>query len=81
VIVAGVVTGGPAEKAAMRRGDEIVAIAGVPVDSTASLYRTLWGLGPAGVEAPLDVERDGKLLHPGVKTTDRTTLLKKPRLQ
>ncbi len=81
VVVAGVVTGGPAEKAAMRRGDEIVGIAGVPVDSTASLYRTLWNLGPAGVEAPLDVERDGKLLHPGVKTTDRTSLLKKPRLQ
>jgi len=81
IVVAGAVDGGPGESAGLRRGDVIDAIADLPVRESAALYRKLWSLGPAGIDAPLSVERDGKLLKIAVKTADRTLLLKKPRLQ
>ena len=81
IVVAGVVTGGPGDRADVRRGDEIVALADTPVENSASLYRKLWAIGPAGVDVALRIERDGETLHLGVKTVDRTQLLRKPRLQ
>ena len=81
VVVAGAVDGGPGETAGLKRGDVIDAIADLPVRDSAALYRKLWSLGPAGIEAPLSVERDGRIQKIGVKTADRTHLLKKPKLQ
>jgi S1-C subfamily serine protease len=74
-----VASGGPAARAEVRAGDVILAVAGKPVTSLAELYQRLWALGPAGVTAPLRLEREGDTFEVQVRTIDRATKLKKPR--
>ncbi|MBI1776017.1 MAG: serine protease [Proteobacteria bacterium] len=80
LVVAGVSDGGPAQRAGLRVGDIVSAVAGEPVTNLASLYRRLWKLGEAGVAVPMVVERDGVPLAMSVKSASRTKFLKSPRL-
>ncbi|MNC90712.1 hypothetical protein D3C83_68420 [compost metagenome] len=50
------------------------------VHGLAEFFRTVWRLGPAGVEVPLMVSRAGDVLHITVKSADRADFLKKPNL-
>jgi S1-C subfamily serine protease len=67
---------GPAQKAGVGSGDVITAIAGERVTDLASLWRKLWSLGPAGVEAPLSLRHGGEAREVTVKTIDRYSYLK-----
>jgi S1-C subfamily serine protease len=79
-IIVGVVDGAPAERADLRQGDVVIAVAGEGVTSLASLFRRIWSLGPAGVAVPMTLLRDGVVLEVTVTSGDRNRYLKAPRL-
>lgn len=81
VVVMSVADNGPAEKAGLQPGDVISDIRDQEVRGLADFYRTLWSSGPAGVELPLRVVRDGREAWLRVKSADRDALLKKPQMQ
>lgn len=59
VMVAGVMHDGPAERAGLRAGDFILAIAAEPVQTYRELYAVMWRSGAAGVPLTLSVLRAG----------------------
>ena len=71
VIVTRVSPDSPADKAAMRPGDVIVALGGETVASQVDFYTRLWSRGVAGVEVHLEVLRKGKLQRITVTSADR----------
>jgi S1-C subfamily serine protease len=73
VIVTRVSPDGPAEAAAIRPGDVIVAVGGQSIKGQADFYTRLWSRGAAGVEIPLEVLRGGKIQSVTVISTDRDT--------
>src|SRR5262245_25556054 len=72
VIVSRVSPDSPAE-AVLRPGDVIVAVGGQTIKGQADFYVRLWSRGPAGVEIPLDVLREGRIQKVTVKSIDRAT--------
>jgi S1-C subfamily serine protease len=81
VVIAGLASDGPARRADLRVGDILVSVAGQDVETLAALYRRIWSLGRAGVEVPITLQRDGQTLTITPRSTDRSMLLKKARLQ
>jgi S1-C subfamily serine protease len=81
IIVASVSDDGPAAAAGLRRGDVIAGVAGSEVESLGDFYRKVWSLGPAGVEIPIEIVRDGRAITMQVHSADRASFLKRPRLQ
>ncbi len=71
VIVTRVSPDGPAEAAALRPGDVIVALGGDTIKGQADFYTRLWSRGPPGVEVPLQVLRAGKIQSVTVTSADR----------
>ncbi len=80
VAILGVASRGPAEKADLRSGDIVLAVAGTQVSDLAGLFRRVWALGDAGVPVPLTLNREGKTFDVTVRSTDRRRLLKGPVL-
>ncbi|MGH6930449.1 MAG: S1C family serine protease, partial [Dongiaceae bacterium] len=80
VVVAGLAGHGPAKAAKLRMGDIVLGIAGDEVHGLADLWRKVWGLGQAGVEVPLTVHRDGRLVEARIVSADRNQFLKAPRM-
>jgi S1-C subfamily serine protease len=80
LVIAGLAAGGPAEQADLRPGDIVLEVAGEPVRELATMFRSIWSLGPAGVEVPLTVRRDGETLNLRLRSADRAEFLKPPRL-
>lgn len=81
VVVLSVAEGGPADAAGMRRGDIIADVRDQAVDGLADFYRKVWASGAAGTDIPMRVVRDNRGKWLRVKTADRDSFLKKPRLQ
>ena len=81
VVVMNVAEGAPADKAGLRRGDVISDVRDSEVEGLADFYRKVWSSGPAGVELPVRVVRDGRDTWLRVKSADRNSFLKKPQLQ
>jgi len=81
VVIVGMATRGPAQRAGLKSGDAVVAVAGSRIDSVASLFRRIWSLGSAGAEIPLTINRDGRTMEVRVISSDRSRLLKGPTLQ
>jgi S1-C subfamily serine protease len=80
VVVIGISGNAPAAHAELKAGDVILAVDGERVTSQAAFYRKLWALGPAGVDVPLTVHHEGVTFDVVLASTDRTRLLKAPRL-
>jgi S1-C subfamily serine protease len=80
LVVAGLAAGGPADRAGLQLGDVVVGVAGEPPRSLAELFRSIWRLGPAGVEVPLTISRAGTRLQMRLASIDRNDFLKKPQL-
>jgi S1-C subfamily serine protease len=81
LVVGGVAHGGPADRAGMRQGDLIVAVAEQRVSTLAELFRSVWSLGPSGTVIPITLARDGATVPIRVQSADRGDFLKKPSLQ
>ena len=79
VVVLDVADGGPARRAELRRGDVVVAVGDSEVDDLSDFYRAVWARGPAGVDVPLVLDREGDVFEVVVASVDRKRLLKKPR--
>ena len=75
-MVSRVTPGGPAEKAGIRKGDEIVGVGGEPPRNLADFYRKIWATGTAGATVPLDVEQGGEKRRIDVKSINRLDHLK-----
>ncbi len=71
LIVSRVTPGSPAEKFGMKRGDVITSIGGQIPNGLADMYRKIWSRGSAGVEVPVDLERDGGKQHLDIKSMNR----------
>lgn len=80
LVVAGLADSGPADRAGVKRGDFVLEVAGARVTGLADLFRRVWQLGPAGVEVPLTLAREGAIVRVLVRSADRNDFLKKPRL-
>jgi S1-C subfamily serine protease len=80
VVVAGVAAKGPAARAELKAGDLILAVGGEKVSSQMQFYRKFWALGPAGVDVPLTLYREGDTFDVSIKSSDRAKFLKGPRL-
>ena len=80
VIVADVAERGPAAAAGLRQGDIVTSVRDSSVESLGDFYRKVWSCGPAGAEIPIEVVRDRRSIWLRVKSADRSSYLKKPRL-
>jgi S1-C subfamily serine protease len=57
-----------------------VKVAGRSVDTLADFFRQVWSLGPAGIDVPITINRDGETFELTIESIDRNSLLKSPRL-
>jgi len=80
IVVAGLAPNGPAQEANIRTGDGILAIGNEAVVDLPSLWRQVWAAGSAGSEVPIKLFRDGKVLTMRVRSADRASFLKTPRI-
>lgn len=80
MVISGVADGGPAAQAGLRKGDVVVELAGERVSGAADLFRRLWHLGPAGVEVPITLARNGEQVRALARSVDRYDLFVKPKL-
>jgi S1-C subfamily serine protease len=80
VVIVGTSKNGPADRADLGQGDIVLAVAGDEVTSLAEFYRAVWALGPAGVSVPLTLAREGDVFQVEVRSKDRRSYLKKPRM-
>jgi S1-C subfamily serine protease len=81
LVVNGLASGGPAERAGVHPGDLVVAVGAERVASLADLFREIWRQGPAGTEIPLTLARGGAPVYVRVVSGDRNDYLRKPSLQ
>jgi S1-C subfamily serine protease len=81
IIVASVAENGPAAEAGLRRGDVLAGVGGSEIESLGDFYRKIWSRGPAGVEIPIEIVREGKAIGLRVRSADRSSFMKRPRLQ
>jgi len=81
LVVGGVAPGGPAARAGVRQGDQVVAVADQRVATLAEMLRSVWKLGPSGTEVPLTLARNGATVNVKVRSADRSDFMKKPSLQ
>jgi S1-C subfamily serine protease len=81
IIVANVAEQGPAAEAGIRRGDILAGVGGAEIENLGDFYRKVWSRGSAGVEIPIEIVRDGRAIGLRVQSADRSSFLKRPRLQ
>jgi S1-C subfamily serine protease len=77
--VTGVTPDGPGFRAGLEPGDIVLSIEGVPVETLAELYRTLWNAGEAGSEIRYTVLRDDDVVNIRVTSGDRYAFLDLPQ--
>ena len=80
VTVAGIIPGGPSEKAGLEVGDVVVGANGEEPRTLSAFFRAIWKAGPAGAPATLRLLREGRVMETVVVSTDRMLLLKRPIL-
>ena len=66
-----VTSGGPAEKAGIGSGDIILKVNKKAVQGLADFYRTVWSLGDAGVDVPVEVLQGIEIRDLIVQSEDR----------
>jgi S1-C subfamily serine protease len=67
---------GPAEQAGILKGDVMLGVAETPVREMDRFFKLIWALGQSGVDVPLKILRDGKVVDITVKSGDRMKWLR-----
>lgn len=80
IVVADVSEDGPAGVAGMRAGDIVTSVRDRAVETLGEFYEAIWSCGPAGAEIPIEIVRDGRTLWLRVRSADRASFLRKPRM-
>jgi S1-C subfamily serine protease len=80
LVVGGLADNGPAEQAGVRAGDKILTVNDEEIPDLAGLWRRVWSSGSAGAEVRLRVDRDGSPKRVSVRSADRASFLKSPKL-
>lgn len=80
LFVGGVADNGPADQAGIRPGDKIVAVNDEDIPDLAGLWRRVWSSGSAGAEVRLRIERDESPRSVAIRSADRASFLKSPKL-
>lgn len=80
IVIAGVATNGPAHEAGLREGDIVLAVGDEQPEDLADFFRAIWALGEAGIQVPLQIQRDGQVYDTRVTSGDRNRFLKAPQL-
>jgi len=80
LLVGGLADGGPAEQAGVRTGDRILGVGDEEVTDLAALWRRVWAAGSAGADVRLILGRDDQTLGLTVRSADRVSFLKSPKL-
>jgi S1-C subfamily serine protease len=68
---------GPADRAGLKSGDIILAIAGQKVEKLEEFYRRLWSSGAPGVEVPLKVLQGVEVRDLRIRSMDRMEFVRK----
>lgn len=80
LVVAGVLDGGPAQRADVRAGDVVIGVAGERTRNLADFFRRIWAVGDAGSDVSLVLFRDGAAFDVHVHSIDRRAQFKAPDL-
>ncbi|MBV8032546.1 MAG: serine protease [Betaproteobacteria bacterium] len=80
LVVAGIAPGGPADRAGVKVGDLVIAVAGEKPEGLADLWRKVWALGGPGADVPLKLVRKDKVAERTLRAADRNDFLRKPHL-
>ena len=80
VVVIDVAENGPAARAEIRPGDTILAVQGQTIENLAEFYAHLWAIGEAGATARLRLRRERDEFDLEVRTGDRSTRMRRRRL-
>jgi S1-C subfamily serine protease len=80
LVVGGLADGGPAERAGVQVGDQVLGIDNEDVSEIAALWRGLWAAGAPGAEIRLRIARNDAKLTIRITTADRSRSLRTPRL-
>ncbi len=80
LVIVGLADRGPAQRADLRTGDVVLAVAGTQVHDLAGFFRRVWAQGTAGVDVPLTIYRDGHTMETRVTSGERNRFLKGPSL-
>jgi S1-C subfamily serine protease len=76
VFVSRTLPGAPAERAGLKRGDVILAVAGESIGGQSDFYRKLWASGEAGCDVTLHVLHEKAVKLVLVRTADRMDYLR-----
>ncbi len=79
--VVGVYRDCPADAAGMRPGDVVMRVGGHEICGLGHFYRTVWSLGPAGVEVPITVLRNSTRHELVLKSVERNAYMRRGTLQ
>jgi S1-C subfamily serine protease len=80
IVVIGLADRGPAQRAGLRTGDVVLTVGGEEIHDLAGMFRRIWSLGQAGVDIPMQIDRDGRKLEQKIASQDRSRFFKAPRL-
>lgn len=80
IVVAGIAAKGPAHAADIHPGDAILAVNGESTVDLAGLWRRVWASGNSGAEVVMRLLRDGKVTTARIRSADRSSYLKTPRV-
>ncbi len=80
LVVGGLADGGPADKAGVLAGDQIIGVDNEEVSELASLWRKVWSAGAAGTVVKLRIGRDDGNVAVRVTSADRSSFLRSPLL-
>ena len=80
IVVNDVTDGGPADKAGIRAGDRIISVADEEITDLGSLWRRVWAAGSAGADVRLRLGRESSVVPVTIKSADRSSYLKSPKL-